>query len=84
VPLIIEVGNADIMATLLQIKADVEEQKGTRINMVFFGASEAHLLAQEIGELHASFPHGRSLTDTLGHSERWSWCYFEPSETVPC
>ena len=48
--MIIDVGSADIMATLLQIKADVEEQKGTRMNMVFSGASEAHLLAEEIGE----------------------------------
>ena len=50
IPLIIEVGSADIMATLLQLKAEVEELRGTRIKMVFFGASEVHLLAADIGE----------------------------------
>lgn len=37
------------MATLLQLKADVEDKKGTRMKMIFSGASEAHLLAEEIG-----------------------------------
>lgn len=37
------------MATLLQLKADVEDKKGTRVKMIFSGASEAHLLAEEIG-----------------------------------
>ena len=55
-PLIIDVGNADIMATLLQLKADVEDKKGTRMKMVFSGAAEAHLLAAEIGEHPALWP----------------------------
>jgi hypothetical protein len=38
------------MATLLQLKADIEDQRGTRMNMVFSGATEAHLLAAEIGQ----------------------------------
>ena len=38
------------MATLLQLKADIEELKGTRMKVVFSGASEAHLLAADIGE----------------------------------
>ena len=49
--MILEVGSADIMATLLQLKADIEELRGVRMNMVFSGATEAHLLASEIGEL---------------------------------
>ncbi|PFH51276.1 hypothetical protein AMATHDRAFT_142867 [Amanita thiersii Skay4041] len=48
VPLVIEVHSADIMASLLILKADVEEKIGSRMRMVFSGASEAHLLAQEI------------------------------------
>lgn len=55
VPLIVEVGSADIMATLLQLKADVEDKKGTRMRMVFSGAAEAHLLAEEIGKLFVSY-----------------------------
>lgn len=37
------------MATLLNLKAQVEEARGTRMKMVFSGASEAHLLAEELG-----------------------------------
>ncbi|KAI0692573.1 hypothetical protein BC835DRAFT_1416500 [Cytidiella melzeri] len=50
IPLILEVGNADIMATLLQLKADIEDQRGTQMNMVFSGAAEAHLLADQIAK----------------------------------
>lgn len=49
VPLVIEVGSADIMVTLLNLKAEAEERWGTSMHMVFSGASEAHLLAKEIG-----------------------------------
>lgn len=49
IPLIISVGNADIMATLLKLKTELEDQRGVRMKMVFSGATEAHLLAQEIG-----------------------------------
>ncbi|EKM59751.1 uncharacterized protein PHACADRAFT_181721 [Phanerochaete carnosa HHB-10118-sp] len=50
IPLIIDVENADIMATLLQLKAEVEELRGARIRMIFSGASEAHLLAADIAK----------------------------------
>lgn len=39
------------MATLLILKAEVEDKIGSRMRMVFSGASEAHLLAEEIGKL---------------------------------
>jgi hypothetical protein len=48
VPLVIDVGNADIMATLLILKAEIENRFGSRMRMVFSGAAEAHILAQEI------------------------------------
>ena len=38
------------MASLLQLKADIEEQRGGQMRMVFSGATEAHLLANNIGE----------------------------------
>ncbi|KAJ6628787.1 carbohydrate esterase family 9 protein [Mycena sp. CBHHK59/15] len=50
VPLVIEVGNADIMATLLILKAEVENRLGSRMRMVFNGAAEAHILAKEISD----------------------------------
>lgn len=48
IPLVIEVDSADIMASLLILKADVEDRIGSRMRMVFTGAAEAHLLAREI------------------------------------
>ncbi|KAJ7682612.1 hypothetical protein DFH06DRAFT_1076348 [Mycena polygramma] len=50
VPLVIDVGNADIMATLLVLKAEMENQLGTRMRMVFSGAAEVHILAKEISD----------------------------------
>ncbi|KAJ7129499.1 carbohydrate esterase family 9 protein [Mycena epipterygia] len=50
VPLVIDVGNADIMATLLILKAEIENQVGSRMRMVFSGAAEAHILAKEISD----------------------------------
>ncbi|ESK94416.1 carbohydrate esterase family 9 protein [Moniliophthora roreri MCA 2997] len=48
IPLVIEVHNVDIMASLLIMKAEVDERIGGEMRMVFVGASEAHLLAKEI------------------------------------
>lgn len=38
------------MATLLKLKAEVEDAKNTEIKLVFSEASEAHILANDIGE----------------------------------
>lgn len=38
------------MANLLIMKADVEDRIGSRMRMVFTGAMEAHLLAEEISK----------------------------------
>jgi hypothetical protein len=48
VPLVIDTHHADIMATLLILKAEIENQLGSRMRMVFSGAAEAHILAKEI------------------------------------
>jgi hypothetical protein len=48
-PLIVDVGSADVMAVLLRLKDEVERKRGTRMRLVFSGAAEAHLLAKEIG-----------------------------------
>lgn len=50
IPLVIDVDSADIMASLLIMKADVEDRIGSRMRMVFTGAAEAHLLAREISK----------------------------------
>lgn len=43
------VDSADIMATVLNLKAEVENAKNSTIKLVFSGATEAHLLAEDIG-----------------------------------
>jgi len=48
-PLVIDVGSADVMAALLKLKEEVEQKRGTSMRLVFSGAAEAHLLAKEIG-----------------------------------
>ena len=48
-PLVVRVDSADIMATLLRLKSEVEHVKKSSIRMVFSEASEAHLLADDIG-----------------------------------
>ncbi|KAJ3769241.1 hypothetical protein FB446DRAFT_227416 [Lentinula raphanica] len=47
-PLVIGVHSADIMASLIQLKAEIEGTTENTIKMTFAGGSEAHLLAKEI------------------------------------
>lgn len=44
----VHVQNADIMATLIALKAEYERETGETLRLTFVGASEAHLLAEEI------------------------------------
>lgn len=46
----IEAFSADIIATLLSLKVEIEERLETNIYMTIVGATEAHLIAKEIGE----------------------------------
>ncbi|TFK75753.1 composite domain of metallo-dependent hydrolase [Pluteus cervinus] len=48
VPLVIEVYSADIMGSLLMVKAEVEDRIGSYMRVVFAGATEAHLIAKDI------------------------------------
>ncbi|KAL5494800.1 hypothetical protein ACEPAI_262 [Sanghuangporus weigelae] len=50
IPLVIDVHSADHIATLLTLKKEVELTTGTALRLTLTGASEAHLLAQELGE----------------------------------
>ncbi|KAH7876489.1 carbohydrate esterase family 9 protein [Lentinula edodes] len=49
IPLVIGVHSADIMASLIQLKSEITKETKSAIQMTFAGASEAHLLAKEIG-----------------------------------
>ncbi len=46
----IAVDSADIMATLIVLKREIESTTVTRTQFTFVAAPEAHLLAKEIGE----------------------------------
>ncbi|KAJ7669296.1 carbohydrate esterase family 9 protein [Mycena polygramma] len=50
IPLVVTVESADIIASVLVLKKEVEAVSGTPIRLTLAGASEAHLLAKEIGE----------------------------------
>ncbi|CAA7271147.1 unnamed protein product [Cyclocybe aegerita] len=54
IPLVVAVQSADIIATLLSLKADYEEATGRTLKLTFSGATEAHLLASEIAEAGVS------------------------------
>ncbi|KAF5378365.1 hypothetical protein D9615_008768 [Tricholomella constricta] len=53
IPLVVTVDSADVMATLLNLKLQYESSSGNVIRLTFAGASEAHLLAEEIGKAGA-------------------------------
>ncbi|OCH94307.1 hypothetical protein OBBRIDRAFT_789441 [Obba rivulosa] len=48
IALIIDVGNADIMTTLLRLKHEVEEKRNSTLKLVFSRATEAHLIGAEL------------------------------------
>ncbi|KAF9523733.1 carbohydrate esterase family 9 protein [Crepidotus variabilis] len=50
VPLVVRVHSADIIATLLELKKEIENKHGTDIKLTIVGGAEAHLLAREIGK----------------------------------
>ncbi|KAG1742005.1 hypothetical protein EDB19DRAFT_1703499 [Suillus lakei] len=52
--LVVDVENADIMATLLRLKDEYEVHSGRELRMTFAGAIEAHLLAYEIAKTGVS------------------------------
>ncbi|KAI0722347.1 composite domain of metallo-dependent hydrolase [Cerioporus squamosus] len=69
IPLVIDVSSADIMATLIRLKNEVEERRGSYMRMVFSRATEAHLLADEIA-------HAR-IGVILSPSRQFPWSWDE-------
>ncbi|KAM5543998.1 hypothetical protein V8D89_002615 [Ganoderma adspersum] len=49
VPLVVETSSADIIASVLALKAEVEAKLHTALKFTIIGGSEAHLLAKELG-----------------------------------
>ena len=50
VPLVVRVDSADIIASLISVKREVEDQTGAHLKLVLVGAMEAHLLAKELAD----------------------------------
>ena len=49
-PLVVNVHSADIIATLISLKKEVEVENGNAIKLTIAGATEAHLLAAELSK----------------------------------
>ncbi|KAI0746218.1 composite domain of metallo-dependent hydrolase [Daedaleopsis nitida] len=49
VPLVIEASSADIIASIIALKAEAESKLNSTLKMTIIGAAEAHLLAKELG-----------------------------------
>jgi hypothetical protein len=47
---VVEAHSADVIATLILLKKEVEEKTGATIRMTITGATEAHLLVEEIAK----------------------------------
>lgn len=75
-PLVVDTHSADIIATLLHLKKEVEATTQRELRLTIAGGGEAHLLAKELGEAQVgviliparSFPHtwdGRRMFVTI-------------------
>ena len=49
IPLVVNAQSADVIASLLLLKSEVDSQTGHNLRLVVSGAAEAHLLAAELG-----------------------------------
>ncbi|KIJ59733.1 hypothetical protein HYDPIDRAFT_32949 [Hydnomerulius pinastri MD-312] len=52
--LVVDVNSADIMASLLRLKAEYEKVSGKTLKLTFAGAIESHLIAKEIAQAGVS------------------------------
>ena len=69
IPLVVDTQNADVIATLLSLKEEVEGiVDGGLVKLVIAGGAEAHLLAKALGEAHVGviFTRPRAFPMTWG------------------
>lgn len=50
IPLVVTAHSADVIASLLALKQEVEDKAGHVIKLTILGGSEAHLLAKELSD----------------------------------
>lgn len=48
IPLVVETHSADIIATIILLKEDIEAEMGQAMKITILGGGEAHLLAEEL------------------------------------
>jgi hypothetical protein len=73
IPFVVDVSNADIMVNMIKLKSHIEGVYESSMNMIFSGASEAHLIADEIGELDWLLVYIETNQDNLSYC--WDQCH---------
>jgi hypothetical protein len=73
IPIVVEAHSADVIATLILLKKDVEEKTGAAIQMTIAGATEAHLLVKEIAKANIGiiFKPSRPFPTTWEQRRLW-------------
>lgn len=79
-PLVVVAHSADIIASLILLKEEVEQAHGRTIQMTITGATEAHLLAKELGEAGV----GVLLNPARSHPLLWEMRRLSVSVDDPC
>lgn len=67
IPLVVQAQNADIIASLIKLKKEVEASKSVKLKLTVAGAAEAHLLAKDLGEANV----GVIVTPSRPFPETW-------------
>lgn len=67
IPLVVQAQNADIIASLIKLKKEVEASKGVELKLTVAGAAEAHLLAKDLGDANV----GVIVTPSRPFPEEW-------------
>lgn len=66
-PLVIDVHSADIIASILKMKGEVETSTSHKLNLILYGGAESHLVVSEIAAANVSVV----LAPLLPYSETW-------------
>ncbi|KAH0827801.1 hypothetical protein J3R83DRAFT_3426 [Lanmaoa asiatica] len=67
IPLVVQAQNADIIASLIKLKKEIEASKSVELKFTVAGAAEAHLLAKNLGEANV----GVIVTPSRPFPESW-------------
>ena len=66
--MVVDVGSADIIATIISLKEEVEAKTGTPFTLTIAGATESHLVADELARANI----GVIVTPTRSFVRRYS------------